>query len=399
MRKLLVFLLLLTAGCMFFASCDDDSVELDEQNKQTIFMFCPWSGDMMHNAILANIDSIESGIKKKNGLKNTRLLVFISESPRSSRLMEITYENKTCQRTVIEQYDDKLYTTSIGISNLIKKVKEMAPAWNYAMIIGGHGCGWTNVNDWEDYPYRIKRRTIIEDDDTRFFGSVDDKEYAIEVEDLAEGIAASETMMQYILFDDCYMANVEVAYALRKVTNFLIASTSEVMAIGMPYADMWTYLAAQSPNYSGITTSFHKFYSSYRMPYGTLATIDCRQVEDLAETMRKINALYTLDEELIDSLQPLDGLVPPLFYDMGDYVKQLCHDPNLYNQFTTRMAKVVPNKVNTDSIYSRIYGFRVFKELKTFSGLTISDPSLHSVALKGKEKTGWWKATHNTSAQ
>jgi hypothetical protein len=106
-----------------------------------------------------------------------------------------------------------------------------------------------------------------------------------------------------------------------------------------------------------------------------------------------------LADTLIDSLQTLDGVVPSIFYDMGDYVKQVCKDPNLYNKFSTKFSKVVPNSVHTDSIYSVVYGFKSFKKLKTFSGLTITDPSLHSVALKGKEKTGWWKATHDNVPQ
>ena len=42
--------------------------------------------------------------------------------------------------------------------------------------------------------------------------------------------------MDYILFDDCYMSSVEVAHALRHVTDYLIGSTSEIMAYGFPYA-------------------------------------------------------------------------------------------------------------------------------------------------------------------
>lgn len=395
MRKLLLPLWALFMGCWLLASCDDESIDVNEQNQQTIIMFCPWSGDMMHEMILDNIDSIESGIRKKKGLGKSRLLVFISESADDSRLMEITYKNNACQRNTIAQYSDNQYTTVQGISNLINKVKETAPALNYAMIIGGHGCGWTKWNNWEEYPYRVRRRRVVDDNDTRFFGSVDNKDYAIEVEDLAQGIANSGVKMQYILFDDCYMANVEVAYSLRKVTNFLVASTSEVIAIGMPYSTMWTYMASATPNYSGMVNAFKTFYSNYRSPYGTLSAIDCRGVEALAEVMLQINNRYSLTEEQLDSIQPLDGLVPTLFYDMGDYVKKLCPDPNLYKQFTSKMGNVVKNAVNTDSIYSRIYGFRVFKKLDTFSGLTISDPSLHTVAIKGKEQTEWWKATHN----
>ena len=48
--------------------------------------------------------------------------------------------------------------------------------------------------------------------------------------------------MEYILFDDCYMSTVEVAYDLKNVTSHLIASTSEIMAYGMPYDKIGQYL-------------------------------------------------------------------------------------------------------------------------------------------------------------
>ena len=35
--------------------------------------------------------------------------------------------------------------------------------------------------------------------------------------------------MEYILFDDCYMSSIEVAYELKDVTKYLIGSTSEMM--------------------------------------------------------------------------------------------------------------------------------------------------------------------------
>lgn len=42
--------------------------------------------------------------------------------------------------------------------------------------------------------------------------------------------------MEYILFDDCYMSSLEVAYDLRHVTRHLIACPTEIMVYGMPYS-------------------------------------------------------------------------------------------------------------------------------------------------------------------
>ena len=67
---------------------------------------------------------------------------------------------------------------------------------------------------------------------TRFFGSVSQADNAIDISTLAEGIKLSGLKMQFILFDACYMGNVETAYELKDVTNFLISSSSEVMGEG-----------------------------------------------------------------------------------------------------------------------------------------------------------------------
>lgn len=70
---------------------------------------------------------------------------------------------------------------------------------------------------------------------TRYFGELT-REFQTDVSTLARVITGAGIKMEYILFDDCYMSSVEVAYELKEATRFLIASTSEMMAYGMPYA-------------------------------------------------------------------------------------------------------------------------------------------------------------------
>jgi hypothetical protein len=230
--------------------------------------------------------------------------------------------------------------------------------------------------------------------ETRFFGSANDMNYATDIYTLAQGLNDASMKMQFILFDDCYMANAEVAYELRNVTNYLIASTSEIMAVGMPYASMWTDLASSTPNYSSAVTAFKDFYSSYTVPSGTLSAIDCREMESLAEIMKQINSRNVLPDSLRDSIQVLDGFHKTIFYDMGDYVKKLCNDKGMYEKFSTQLDKTVYSKCYTDSVYSYIYSVPTYFKIKTFSGITISDLSQNDVALKGINRTAWYKATH-----
>ncbi len=415
MKKIIPNFLLVIFAALVFTACSNDVPERAEDiNKQTILVFMPWSGSAsntgLYNIFLQNLDSIESAIKKDKGLKG-RVMVLISKSTSVSDLYEIKYANGVITHVPVKSYSGNSYTTAAGITEIINDVKTNAYALNYAMMVGCHGSGWTYKEDWVNYPINAKRHSSVYDMSqakaspysnqsstaypmTRFFGSVDDMSYATNVTTFAEGIQNSGLKMQFIQFDDCYMANIETAYELRNATNFLIASTSEVMDLGVPYHTIWKSLATAIPSYDGAVKAFDTFYRAYKYPYGALSAIDCRKVEALAATMKQINTHYTLPDSLVDSVQVLDGFNPAIFYDMGNYVDHQCKNANLLDEFHSRLDAVVPNKSTTDQLYSYLYWNPIIFDVKHYSGITISDPSRNSVAIKGRQKTGWWQATH-----
>lgn len=202
--------------------------------------------------------------------------------------------------------------------------------------------------------------------------------------------------MQYILFDVCYMGNVETAYELKDVTNYLIASSSEIIAKGIPYRSMWSYLNGTTPNYSSLVNGIVNFYKNSTTPYCNMAAIDCRQLDALANVMKEINQKYTFDTTIpLDSIQPLDGFLPHLSFDMAVYVDSLKPSGYLKEQFSNQLKKTVKAAAHTDCAYTALRQYpEVTIKIKNYCGLSISDPSQHPVAIRGKEKTGWWKATH-----
>lgn len=418
MKKIIyAFLTLFVATLTFTACSDEESVDINDINKQTILVFMPWSGDAvdkgLYSVFLQNLDSIEQAIQKNKGYSG-RLVVFLSTSSTQSDLYEIAYNKGKIVHTPIKTYSGTNYTTPQGITEIINDVKNHAYALNYAMMIGCHGCGWISKNDWKNYPFQAKKNVVLPYDfkaaqaksfdaetpsfglypTTRFFGSVSDMKNAIDISDLATGIRNAGVKMQFILFDDCYMANVETAYELRETTNFLIGSTSEVMSIGVPYQTIWTALATPTPSYATAVKSFNTFYKSYAYPYGALSAIDCRETEGLANIMKEINSRYTISDDSLSKVQVLDGYDVPLFYDIKDYVSHLCENKSLLSDFHIQLDKVVVSTATTDNLYSYIYGYGKTIQVKAYSGLTISDPSRHAAAIRGKEKTGWWASTH-----
>ena len=415
-KKLFTLFICMISLAMTFTGCSEEAFDTDSVNKQTILVFYPWTGSQSSTGLLGylqnNIDSISDGIIDRKGLNNSRVLVFLSDKYNHSTLYDLQYNatTKSVDRVPLKEYEGASYASAGGIADILNEVKTKASALNYALIVGVHGCGWTYASDWSRYPYYARPSVTRPRDNnfsgiqfgpdpnaplTRFFGSVSLAENAMDISTLAEGIRESGLKMQYILFDACYMSNIETAYELKDVTNYMIASGSEIMAAGLPYRSMWSYLNSPTPNYSSIVSTSVNFYkNNSSAPFCNLAAIDCRQVEKLASVMKDINAEYQLSASVsLDSIQHLDGFRPNLFYDLETYVDSLRPSGYLLDQFKSQLKLTIKASDHTDEAYTCIYSSDSFK-IKNYCGITISDPSQHSVAIKGREKTGWWKATH-----
>ena len=415
-KKLFTLFICSISLALTFTGCSEEAFDTDSVNKQTILVFYPWTGSKSSTGLLGylqnNIDSICDGIIDRKGLNNSRVLVFLSNKYNHSTLYDLQYNatTKSVDRVPLKEYEGTSYASAEGIADIMNEVKTKASALNYALIVGVHGCGWTYASDWSRYPYYARPSVTRPSDNnfsgiqfgpdpnaplTRFFGSVSLAENAMDISTLAEGIRESGLKMQYILFDACYMSNIETAYELKDVTNYMIASGSEIMAAGLPYRSMWSYLNSPTPNYSGIVSTSVNFYkNNSSAPFCNLAAIDCRQVEKLAGVMKDINAEYQLSASVsLDSIQHLDGFRPNLFFDLETYVDSLHPSGYLLDQFKSQLKLTIKASDHTDEAYTCIYSSDSFK-IKNYCGITVSDPSQHSVAIKGREKTGWWKATH-----
>lgn len=227
---------------------------------------------------------------------------------------------------------------------------------------------------------------------TRYFGGTT-REYQTDISTLSAAIENTGLKMEYILFDDCYMSSIEVAYELKDVADYLIASTCEVMAYGMPYATMGKHLLGK-PDYKAVCDDFHEFYSNYPVPCGTLSVTDLSCIEDMASLMLQINKVYSFDEYQRGKLQNLDGYSPTIFYDFGDYINLLLEQneapESIVSEFEMQLNRLIPYKTNTENFYTATRGPI---KINRYSGITTSDPSISQRAAD-KNRTKWYFATH-----
>lgn len=349
--------------------------------EKTIFVFMPHSTNL-YKYLLNNIAGMKRAIESNKGLGNTRLVVFIAKDKKQSALINIKYNKGVCKQDTLEKFYSPIYLTTNGRVELLNKVKQYAPANRYAMIVGCHGMGW------------IPSSTVFKAKKSRYFGGLENG-YKIDIDDFAESIKAAGMKMQFILFDDCYMSCMEVAYDLKDATDYIIASTSEVMDKGMPYHRIYQHLMPTEPNYQAVCDNFYDYYTNYSAPYGTIGVTDCRYMDEMAAMMKYINTKHTFNTDRLNNVQDLDGetFTPTIFFDFDDYVRNLCtNDNSTYEQFYALLQRLVPYKANTKYIFSG--DTKGETKVNHFSGTTISDPSTRSEITESKKHTNWWIQTH-----
>ena len=400
---------------------------------QTVFMFFPWSNSLISD-FRRTVEDMQTVVAQRS-MKDERIMVFMATSEREAVLFELKKQNGRCLTDTLRRYSDRPFTSRQWLTSLFSEVMTLAPASRYGMVVGCHGLAWVPVQgqrsarkrlgsqeriDEEDNIY--KEEKIDEEDNlykeeridkegepndlmhfevqgpvtTRFIGGTY-PETQIETTDLADAMADAGFHTEYILFDACYMSSVEVAYELKDVTHYLIASPTEVISYGFPYITMGKHLLG-TPNYKGIADSFISFYSSYYQPYGTVAVTDCTQLDALAAIAQQINAAAegklntaTSEKNAPNSVQIMDGYSPTLFYDLGHLMSLKDAGTVLTAAFAEQLDKTVPYKGHTDQYFTALKDAPV--DIKHYSGLNTSQWSLNRMADKISE-TAWHKATN-----
>ena len=356
--------------------------------ERTIIMYLPYSGSGYNNLYSffeQNIRDVEQSIKQAGGLGTNNLYVVIADnSPNRVYLYRIRMEGTECVHDTIKRYDHPRLMDAQWVTRVINDVKSISETPKYAMLVGCHGEGW------------LPPKNNVTRAKTRWFGGPG---YAISIADFAQGIEQTGIKLEYLLFDDCYLSCAEVAYDLRNATNMLIASTSEVMADGMPYAEVFQYLSSPQPNFGQLVNNYIAHYQRQSYPYATIGVINTQYIQSMAQLMKQVNATYTWNTANNHQLQDLDGdhFMPTVYFDFGSYARALFgSNLALYSQYQTLMAQLVPYKGNTAYIYN---ASGTTTRVNEFSGITISDPSAntgqygYNVALL-KMQTAWWAASH-----
>ena len=216
--------------------------------------------------------------------------------------------------------DTKIATSAEVLNEILTYIHDNFEAERYGMLMSSHGTGWVpaeyftkasvlenqfKIEEEEDNNGPIKIQRLVQDNDTvmkpepyraRFplvksMGAHYDVYHnskEINIPDLASSIPFK---LDYIIFDACLMGGIEVAYELHNVTNKIVASQTEILADGMHYPSLCSYLFAKGgPNLQGVCEKYYELYNklSGMEKSATISLVDCSKMEVLANITKEI---------------------------------------------------------------------------------------------------------------
>jgi hypothetical protein len=204
----------------------------------------------------------------------------------------------------------------------------------------------------------------------------------------------------YIIFDDCYMANVEVAYALKDYADYLVASPTEVMGWGLPYLRIINPMfrsGSVEDNMKEVSKTFYDYYALEQDEYksATAAVIKTEGMTALAAATRDI--LHGKEGEILDfpvkQVQLLEYLpyTNHALFDFADFIRVFTNESDAYKRLQSRLGDVVVYKATTDWAYYNTGWLKV--DSTRFCGITIyiQQPQLEDLNQWYKQ-LDWYKA-------
>lgn len=362
--------------CIGWTSCSEHETP-EPQTPRTVLVYMI-ANNSLSDFAAENIESMLKGATAQN-LNGGNLIVYYAPAHSNPELLQIKEENGVVKKFHLKDYEKQNSADPDVMRNVISEVVTQYPAAGYGLVLWSHGTAWLPA----DYTDKLKS-----------FGQ--DGSHWMEIDELAKGLP--DDLFDFILFDACYMASVECVYELRNKADYILASPTETMADGWPYAEIIPHLFTTDLQLEQAGETFYQHYLNDRYPYATVSLTKTSELEALKETVHNILADKT-EEELyrmdLSQMQRLEYLYrsPGMLYDLADYIRQLATDEQ-YAHFLTCMEKVVVYKAHTEkAFYAAPY--RAYP-ITGYCGLTsfVPQASLPKILEWYKGRVSWYKAVY-----
>lgn len=281
---------------------------------------------------------------------DSEIYVYLRSHSDESVLIKIKQDNNVNRiiSDTVEVFKNTISSAGL-IGEVAYKVQKLSPAPYYGIILWSHGTSWFPANE----------RFLT----TRSFG--DDNGKNIDIVDLATSLPKN---YEFIMFDACNMASLEVMFEFKDNCKYFLASPTEILKTGFPYRHITKDLMAGDLH--SVAEKYYQYYFNYvgSKQSATVSLVETKELEILA-TMVSASVRSNKNSNLLKRthVQRMDFSedFPVQTFDFSSYLKE--NFPiSTYELLQKQIEKTVKFKRNTP--------FFLGNKLNVFSGLTCYIP-------------------------
>jgi hypothetical protein len=243
------------------------------------------------------------------------------------------------QSKVLAEWGEVNMADPATMSKFIKTAEKSYPAQNTAFISWDHGGGWRGLN-WDDTSEMLGEEPSFMDMNT-----------------LRIAVADAGVRFDVFAFDQCLMAQPEVAYQVRGYADYLVFSEETVYGQGFPY-DMLAgdIVAMPSMDAKGMAVTmvenFAEYYNSITWANDwTISAFDMSSMDALTAGIThlastSLDALTMYRSQFKNDLAGTDNYYYPYFHDLKGYAMNVASDKAILDKAVKSAATEVVNALD-----------------------------------------------------
>lgn len=339
-----------------FSSCLKEEADNRQLLPERTILFYMAGDNSLSEETQEKVDALVSAW---NIADENRLLVFQDRGGENApRLLEIKAgSNGKGMIELLEEYKDGNSATTKVFARVLNDMVRHCPSSDYGLVLFSHSSGWFPTGTF------AQPRSVVTDGDTEF-----------ELIDFARTIPNGQ--FRFIIFESCLMAGAEVVYELKDKTDYILASSAEILSPGFTplYGKMLECLYKFTPDLTTFASEYYDYCNglSGDNRSATVSVISTAGLSPLKSLLARAESHVEHWEWVErDGIQHFDRRAKDyLFYDLEGYIKSIGTQEEI-NELAGILEGTILYKAATDEFMpSTLYGFPI----KQHCGLTIYIP-------------------------
>lgn len=371
---------------LFLVSCENEPDVIPTTPKRTVLVYMAADNNLTRFA-LEDMDEMKEGMRQMNG--ELKLLVYV-DTGTSARLVELKKENGNVVEDVVREYGDRNSAGTEETREVFNDVfsNPSFAAESYGLVYWSHADGWV--------PFGSSRQTRWIGQDT---GDGDNR---MNISDFVS-ILEEAPHFSFIMFDACFMSSVEVAYELRRYTDFYIGSPTENPGPGAPY-DLITPLMANDNASEDMALAYFEHYkakynggsgiSNSNWTGGTsICVMRTSALEQLASVTSQVLPEDSVDSEALTNLvfdydkRPRSSSSYIGYFDFKQLMQNVA-DETSFTVWEQAFEAAIAYWNTTDKNYSQVAGMF---SMEGTNGITHYIPDGNETRTTAYRSTSWYQ--------